>query len=326
MSQQLIEARLLKDVSRHFRQFLRLRPKELLTLCKEIAIECSNDNVPRLGASLAFYTLLSLAPLLVVVVAVAAIAFGRQAAEGQLFWQIQGLVGSEGARAIQALLQGAYKPGTGFLATALGILTLVAGASSVVVDLRGSLNTIWHVRVAPDGTTLSSALRLLRERFYSFALMLGAGFLLLVSLVVNTCLAAMGKFFAGLLPAPEGVLQAATSLVSFVVVTAVFAAIYKLMPDIRLKWSDVTVGASLTALLFTTGKQLIGLYLGRASFVSTYGAAGSLVIVLVWVYYSSQLFFFGAEFTKIYTRNFGSQLAAKLALTPPRPESVIHAS
>jgi membrane protein len=293
-------------------------------LCKEIAIECSNDNVPRLGASLAFYTLLSLAPLLVVVVAVAAIVFGKQAAEGQLFWQIQGLVGSEGARAIQALLQGAYKPGTGFLATALGILTLVAGASSVVVDLRGSLNTIWHVRIAVEGTSLSSALRLLRERFYSFALMLGAGFLLLVSLVLNACLAAMGKFFAGLLPAPEGVLQAATSLVSFLVITAVFAAIYKFMPDIRLKWSDVTVGASLTALLFTTGKQLIGLYLGRASFGSTYGAAGSLVVVLVWVYYASQLFFLGAEFTKIYTKNFGSQLAAKLALKPPRPESVIH--
>jgi membrane protein len=267
-AQLLTKSGALNDVARRFRQFLQLCPKELLRLFREIVVEYCDDNVPRLGASLAFYTLLSLAPLLVVILAIAAIAYGREAAQGQLFWQIQSLVGSEVARAIQALLQGAYRPRTGIFATALGILTLVVGASSVVVDLRGALNTIWHVPVAPDGIGLSSVLRLLRERFYSFALVLGAGFLLLISL--------MGKFFGDLLPAPEGVLQAATSVASFLMSTALFAAIYKLMPDVQLKWSDVTVGACVTSLLFTIGKQLIGLYLGRASFGSTYGAAGSL--------------------------------------------------
>jgi membrane protein len=311
------------EVARHFKQFCWLRPKELLALLKETVSSWSDDNVPRLGASLAFYTLLSMAPLLVVVVAIAAMAYGKQAAQGQLFWQIRGLVGTEGARTIQGLLEGAYRPGTGALATVLGLLTLAIGASSVVVELRGALNTIWHVPAGPECSGLSSMFRLVKERFYSFALVLGVGFLLLVSLVLNACLAAMGKFFGGFLPAPEGVLQAATAVISFLVITGLFAAIYKLMPEVRLKWSDVTVGASVTALLFTAGKQLIGLYLGKASFGSTYGAAGSLVVVLVWVYYSSQLFFLGAEFTKVYTKNFGSHLTAKLELNTPKPESVI---
>jgi membrane protein len=290
---------------------------------KETVGAWNDDNIPRLGAALAFYTLLSLAPLLVVVVAIAGIAYGKQAAEGQLFWQIRDLVGPEGARAIQGLLEGAYKPGTGALATGLGLLTLAFGASSVVGELREALNTIWHVPVSSNSLGFSSVLALVKGRLYSFALVLGVGFLLLVSLVLNACLAAIGKFFGGFLPAPEGVLQVAISLVSFLVITVLFAAIYKLMPDVRLKWSDVTVGASFTALLFTAGKYLIGLYLGKASFGSTYGAAGSLVIVLVWVYYSSQLFFLGAEFTKIYTKKFGSHLREKLELHAPKPESII---
>jgi membrane protein len=165
--------------------------------------------------------------------------------------------------------------------------------------------------------------RLLRERFYSFALILGVGFLLLVSLVLSASLAAMGKFFGAVLPTSEGVLQALTSLVSFVVITAMFGAIYKLMPDVRLEWGDVIVGASVTALFFTIGKYLIGLYLGKTTFGSTYGAAGSLVVVLVWVYYSSQLFFLGAEFTKVYTKQFGSHFTATLELNTPNPDAVI---
>jgi membrane protein len=281
-----------------------------MALMKETVVGWNDDNVPRLGAALAFYTLLSLAPLLVVVVAIAGIAYGKQAAQGQLFWQIRDL-------------EGAYKPGTGALATGLGLLTLGFGASSVVGELREALNTIWHVPVSSSSLGFSSLLGLAKGRLYSFALILGVGFLLLVSLVLNACLAAMGKFFGGFLPASEGLLQAATSLISFFVITGLFAAIYKFMPDVRLKWSDVIVGASFTALLFTAGKYLIGLYLGKASFGSTYGAAGSLVIVLVWVYYSSQLFFLGAEFTKIYTEKFGSHLAEKLELHPLKPESVI---
>jgi membrane protein len=290
---------------------------------KETISEWVDDRVPRLGASLAFYTLLSLAPLLVVVVAVAALVYGQDAARGQLVWQIQGLVGPEGARAIQGLVQGAYKPGTGLIATLLGVLTLAFGASSVVVELRDALNTISHVPLDPGNTGLSSIFGLVKERFYSFAMILGIGFLLLVSLVLNAWIAAMGKFFASALPTPESLLHVATFVISFLVITFLFAAIYKMLPDVRLQWSDVAVGASVTSLLFTLGKQLIGLYLGKTTFGSTYGAAGSLVIVLVWVYYSAQLFFLGAEFTKVYTKTFGSQFASQFERLSPTPDNVI---
>jgi membrane protein len=317
------EPSVFREVLRHLKQFSLLRSTELLGIWKETITEWSDDNVPRLGASLAFYTLLSLAPLLVVIVAVAALAYGRQAAQGQLFWQIRGWVGADGARAIQSVLEGAYKPGTGVLATVIGLLTLAIGASTVVLELRGALNTIWHVQAGARSLGLSSLVSLVKERCYSIAMVLGVGFLLLISLILNACIAAVGKFFGGFLPIPEAILQAATSLISFLVIAGLFAAIYKLMPDVRLKWSDVAVGASVTALLFTVGKQLIGLYLGKASFASTYGAAGSLVVVLVWVYYSAQLFFLGAEFTKVYARKYGSHAAARLEITTSKPDAII---
>jgi membrane protein len=310
------------DVVQRIRQFLGLRRAEIGALLKETGKAWIDDNAPRLGASLAFYTLLSLAPILIVVVAIAALAFGQKAAQGQLIWEIRDLVGTEGARAIQDLIQSAYKPATGTMATVLGVLTLVLGASAVVVDLRDALNTIWHVPAAPF-SGLRSFLRLAKERFYLFGLTLGVGFLLLVSLALNAAIAALGSLFGLLLPVSESVLHLAVFLISFLVITFLFAAIYKCLPDVRLKWSDVIVGACFTSLLFTIGKQIIGIYLGKASFGSTYGAAGSLVIVLVWVYYSSQLFFFGAEFTKIYTETFGSRLDAKLNVHPPKPESEI---
>jgi len=285
----------------------------MLALLKEAVNEWSNDKAPRLGAAIAFYTLLSLAPLLIVIVAVAAVAYGKEAAQGQLFWEVKGLLGQEGAKFIQGVVQSAYKPGTGLIATVLGLATLAIGATSVVVELSDALKTIWKVPI-PDGNTglVTGIRRIVKERFYSFALVLGIGFLLLVSLVLSAWLAAMGRFFGSFLPAPEAVLQVATFLISFMVVTALFAAIYKLLPAVRLEWSDVIIGASVTSLLFTIGKQLVGLYLGKASFGSTYGAAGSLVVLLVWVYYSAQLFFLGAEFTKVYTRTFGSRLKMKL--------------
>jgi membrane protein len=311
------------EILRHVREFSHLHLKELLELLKETVSEWLGDKAPRLGASLAFYTLLSLAPLLIVIVAVAALVYGQEAARGQLVWQIQDLVGPDGAKAIQGLIQGAYKPGTGMIASLLGLLTLAFGASSVVVELRDALNTIWHVAPDPRNTGFASIVRLAKERFYSFALILGVGFLLLVSLVLNAWIAAMGSFFGSFLPTPEPLLHAATFLFSFFVITFLFAAIYKLLPEVHLRWSDVTIGASVTSLLFTIGKQLIGLYLGKTSFSSTYGAAGSLVIVLVWVYYSSMLFFLGAEFTKVYTRTFGSQFSRKLQPVPPSPENVV---
>jgi membrane protein len=310
------------EVVQRIQQFLSLRRAEIGTLLKQTGKAWIDDNAPRLGASLAFYTLLSLAPILIVVVAIAALAFGQKAAQGQLIWEIQDLVGTEGARAIQGLIQSAYKPGTGTTATVLGVLTLVLGASAVVVELRDALNTIWHVPAAAF-SSFRGFLRLVKERFYLFGLILGVGFLLLVSLALNAAIAALGSLFGSLLPASVSVLHLAVFLISFLLITFLFAAIYKFLPDVQLKWSDVIVGACFASLLFTIGKQLIGIYLGKASFGSTYGAAGSLVIVLVWVYYSSQLFFFGAEFTKIYTETFGSRLDAKLDVHPRKPESVI---
>ncbi len=310
------------DVARHLRQFSRVPWKEIWALLRETASAWVDDKAPRLGASLAFYTLLSLAPLLIVVVAVAALVYGQQAAQGQLVWQIQGLVGAEGARTIQGLLKSAYRPGVGIVATIVGVLALLFGASTVVVELRDALNTIWHV---PEKSTsgLQSFLLLIKERFYSLGLILGVGFLLLVSLVLNAAIAGMGRYVGQFLPPSEAFLHIATFVMSFVIITLLFSAIYKLFPDVLLKWSDVFVGACFTSLLFSIGKQLIAIYLGKASFGSTYGAAGSLVIVLVWVYYSAQLFFLGAEFTKIYTEKFGSQLAAKLEKCPPKLDNVI---
>lgn len=297
---------------RHLKQFCHLSSKEVLGLLKEMVSEWSNDKAPRLGASVAFYTLLSLAPLVIVIVAIAALGYGRAAAEGQLFWQAEGLIGPEAAKVVQGIVRSAYKPGSGMVATLFGLLTLAIGASSVVVELTDALNTIWNVPSPPGAIGLASILRLARQRFYSFAMVLGVGFLLLVSLVLNAWLAAMGRYFGTLLPVSEPVLQLGTFVVSFIVVTALFAAIYKLLPAVRLEWSDVIVGASVTSLLFAIGKQVVGLYLGKTGLGSAYGAAGSLVVLLLWVYYSAQLFFLGAEFTKVYTRNFGSGLRRRL--------------
>ena len=260
-------------------------------------------NAPRLGASLAFYTILSLAPLSIVVIAVASLIFGRAAAEGQIIWQIQDLAGREGAEVIRQMIEGARKPASGILATTFGLLTLFLGATAVVAELRDALNTIWEIPTQ-ESHWRSSMVKILRERVLSFVMVLGVGFLLLASLIVNVWLAAAGAFFRGLLPMPEPALQALTSVVSFIVIAVLFALIYKFMPDVDLRWRDVAPGAVLTSLLFSLGKLLIGLYLGKTSLGSTYGAAGSLVVLLVWVYYSAQVFLLGAEFTQVFARRY----------------------
>jgi len=294
------------------RRIFRLRLKDIAGLLRQAASDWSDDNALRLSASFAFYTLLSLAPLLVLIVAVAALAFGRKAAEGQLAWEIQGIVGIDQARAVETVIRSALKPEGNVIATLFSVLTLALGATSVVVELQDALNFIWHVPTGQGKTKLAGIASLVKQRFYSLVMVLAVGFLLLVSLVISAWIAAMGESFGAKLPIPESGLHAISFLISFLVITFLFAAIYKIMPDVVLKWSDVLVGASFTSLLFTAGKQLIGLYLGKAAIGSSYGAAGSLVIVLVWVYYSAQLFFFGAEFTKVYTRKYGSHFAAKL--------------
>jgi len=283
-----------------------LRWSELLQLVKSTFSAWSDDNVPRLGASLAYYTALSLAPLVVVVLGVAGLAFGKQAVQGELIWEIQSTVGKDGAAFIQQLIQSSAREQTGILATVLALVALFFGATSAVVELTDALNTIWHVPANRAGGWKSIA-RLLRTRFVSFAMVLGVGFLLLVSLLVSALLAALGRYFGEILPIPEAALHALNLGLSFIVITFLFGMIYKLLPDVRLEWSDVAIGAAVTSLLFSLGKLLLGLYLGKSTLGSTYGAAGSFVIVLVWVYYSAQVFFLGAEFTRMYALQFGSR-------------------
>lgn len=259
------------------------------------------DDAPRLSAALAFYSVLSLIPFLIVVISVAASVFGQKAAQGELRWELQELIGAEGAQAIQGLLQSAYTSAA--TATVLGAITLVFGATAVIMELRDALNTIWHVPAVANSSSAAKLLQFIRERFYLFGLILIAGVFLLASMAMNVLIAVLNKKLGGFLPISPTVLHLIIFVLSFIVVSGLFAVIYRFVPDVKLRWSDVIVGSSFTSLVFTLGKQILGMYLGTANFGSTYGAAGSLVILLVWMYYSAQLFFFGAEFTKVYARS-----------------------
>ncbi len=254
------------------------------------------DNAPMLGAALAFYSVLSIGPLLLIVIAIAGLMFGREAASGELVSQMRGLMGEQGAEAIQAAIANAHKPEEGFWAMLAGVATLLFGASGVFGQLQDALNIIWGVK--PEAGR--GFIRMVRERFLSFTMVLGAGFLLMVSLIVSALLTALGTYFTGLLPQLAPVMQLVNTLVSFAIIALLFALMFKYLPDTPVRWQDVWIGALLTALLFTVGKYLIGLYLGSSTIGSTYGAAGSVVVLLVWIYYSAQIFFFGAEFTRVW--------------------------
>lgn len=275
---------------------------QIWRLLKESYAEWSRHQVPKLGAALAYYTLLSLAPLVVVVIAIIGLFFGEKAAHGQIMQQVQDMVGKDGAAAIQSMVASAYKPKSGIVATALGLVTLFLGASGVFVELRDSLNKIWEVPPKVEGGIWAT----IRERFLSFGMVLAIGFVLLVSLVVSAGITAAGTFVGGLLPVPEWVLHSVNALLSLVVFTLVFAVIYRFLPDVEITWRDTFLGAAFTSVLFTVGKLLIGLYIGKAGVASAYGAAGSLIVVLIWVYYSAQVFFFGAEFTHVFAMRRGS--------------------
>jgi len=277
----------------------------------------SEINAPRLGAALAFYTTLSMAPLLVLSIGVAGLIFGRQAAQGRIVYQIQSLVGREGGAAIQALLLETHKTSSGILVTVMGIFMLLLGASGVFAELHDSLNLVWGVRVASNGGLWS----MVRYRFVSFAMVVGIGFLLIVSLLVNAAIAAAGKFFEQFLPAPEGLLHLGSTVITLLAVTVLFALLYKVVPDVHIEWGDVWIGAAVTSLLFSIGKFLIGLYLGKAGVGSAYGAAGSLVVFLVWVYYSAQIFFLGAQFTHVFSERRGSRAKARIGAAA-RPADV----
>lgn len=278
-----------------------------------------NDiNAPRLGAALAFYTMLSIAPLLVLSIAMAGLVFGAPAAQSDVITQVQDVIGSEAGKALQNLLLDASKLSTGISAAALGIVMLLFGASGVFGELRDSLNLVWGVK-----NTSSGGLKgMIKYRFFSFAMVLGIGFLLLVSLVLTAAIAAAGKFVGGLLPIPEVVLHLANILFSFLAVTVLFALLYKVVPDIHIEWRDVWIGAAFTSLLFAVGKFGIGLYLGKASVGSAYGAAGSLVVFMVWVYYSAQIFFIGAAFTHAFSERHGSRAVARVERPQTAPPQV----
>jgi membrane protein len=265
----------------------------------------TKHKAPRLGAALAFYTLLSLTPLLLVVISIVGLVFGRKSAEHQIVQQIQLLVGSQAANASKALLNGSHNTTHGVIATLIGSVTLLFAASGVLIELRDALNTIWEVPTTAL-TGVKKMMSFVKERLFSFAIVLSIGFLLVVSLAISTWIAALGQFSSSLLPAPEMALHIINALVSFVVITLLFAAIYKLLPDVRIEWRDVVLGGAATSLLFTIGKLLLGLYLGKASFTSTYGAFASIVVLVLWVYYSGQIFFFGAELTKSFANRYGS--------------------
>lgn len=260
------------------------------------------DRAPRMGAALSYYTAFSLSPLLIIAIAVAGLLFGREAVEGYIVEQIGGLIGEETGRAIQTMIASSRRPAAGIIGSVVGVLTLAIGASGVFAELQDSLNTIWKVQPKAKG---SGVLKIIRARFLSFAMVLTIGFLLLISLLVHAALAACGKFMGGLFPGTEALLHVINLVISFGVITLLFAMMFKMLPDVKIAWRHVWIGAGMTALLFTIGKFLIGLYLGKSGIASPYGAAGSLIVMLVWVYYSAQIFLFGAEFTHVYATRYG---------------------
>jgi len=278
----------------------RLTPRVVWSLLAETSVEWYADRAPRLGAALAYYTVFALAPGLILIIALAGLLLGKEAAQGQIITQVQDLAGEAGAEIVRAAIESARNAVGSLLATALGIVTLLFGLWGVFGELQDALNTIWGVTTTPGRGVIG----VVKKRFWSFTMVVGIGFLLLVSLAASAWLAALGKFFAGLLPLPAALLETANALLSFVVITFMFGVIYKLLPDVKLAWRHVLTGAAVTAVLFTIGKTLIGLYVGRSTVASVYGAAGSLIVILLWIYYSAQLVFFGAEFTKVYSRRF----------------------
>jgi membrane protein len=278
--------------------------KAVWKLFKKTFEEWNKDKAPRLGAALAYYTVFSLAPLLVVIIAITGLAFGTEAAQSSFLDQISEVMGPRVASAMQDMLENARKPSTGILATIIGVATLLLGASGVFGQLQDALNTVWGVEVKPGRGVMAT----IRARFLSFVAVLGTGFLLLVSLALSAWIAAAGKVLSGFLPGPEFVLQSVNFLVSFAMITVLFAMMFKFLPDVIVQWRDVWTGALLTATLFTIGKLLLALYLGKSDVATEYGAAGSLVLILVWVYYSAQILLFGAEFTAVYSNEYGSRV------------------
>ena len=281
-----------------------LRFGDLWPLVKKSVVSWSDDYAPSMGAALAYYTVFSIAPLLLIVISIAGLIYGEEAARGAIFTQISGLVGDEGAAAVQGLLKSVNKPSESIVATIVGVITLLLGATTVFGELQDALNRIWRAPALTDSGGLWS---LLRRRLLAFGMILTIGFLLIVSLLLSAATAAISTWMGSGFIGWEALLHIINFSISFGVTTVLFAMIYKIMPRVNIAWRDVWLGAAVTSLLFSIGKFLIGLYIGKTSVASGFGAAGSLAVLLVWIYYSTQVFLMGAEFTWVYANMYGSR-------------------
>jgi membrane protein len=275
--------------------------RKYLRLFKETAREFNEDKVPRLGAALAYYTIFSIGPLLLIAVAMAGIFLGAEAARGQISGELGKIFGPVMSKSLEEMIEAAAKPKSGTVATIIGVVTLILGASGVFGQLKDALNTIWNVETKPASGIVS----FIQTRFLSMAMVLGIGFLLLVSLLFDAAVSALDPWLERLIGG-EALIQTLSILLSFAISVVLFAAIFRVLPDLKIAWHDVWLGAIFTALLFALGKWGLGVYLGKAAVGSAYGAAGSLVILLVWIYWSAQILFLGAEFTQVYARTFGT--------------------
>ena len=299
----------------------------LWQLVKQAVNAWIDDYAPSMGAALSYYTLFSIAPLLLIAISLAGMAFGIEAARGEVVGQLQGLMGESAALAVQGLLESASQPAKGLVATLIGAVLLLIGATTVFGELQDALDRIWR---APERDKTGGLWGLLRARLLSFGMIMGIGFLLMVSLLLSAALAALGKWMGPMFVGWEIAANIVNFVISFAMVSVMFALIYKIMPRVRIAWRDVWVGAVVTALLFTIGKLLIGLYIGKSGVASAFGAAGSLVVLLLWVYFSAQIFLLGAEFTWVYAHTFGSRKTAPAAppavAIPERSKSLDDAS
>ena len=281
-----------------------MTPRQFFRLMKQALAAWSNDYAPSMGAALSYYTLFSITPLLVMVIAIAGFFFGDDAVRGEIFAQLNGLLGSEGARAVEQMLQSVSKPEEGAVAAAISLGVLVLGATTVLGELQNALDRIWR---APQATKKTGVIGFARSRLLSFVMVLTIAFILIVSLVFSAVVAALGKWWGAWFGGWELLAHVIDLAASFALMTLLFALIYKIVPRARIQWHDVWIGAAVTSLLMAIGKVLIGLYLGRSGVTSGFGAAGSLVLLMVWVYYSAQIFLIGAEFTWVYAHEYGSK-------------------
>ncbi len=296
-----------------------MSPKQAWRLLKAAAQAWSQDNASRLAAALAYYTLFSIAPLLILVIAIAGLFFDSAAVRDQLMGQAQSLLGASGADFLGTVLDNANRPGqqSGWVASIISIVLLLVGATGVLVQLQTALNTLWNVEARAD----MGLKNLVRKRALSFSLILVIGFLLLVSLVLSSVAAGLSAYFQNIAPGLDSLVQILNFAISLALTTVLFALMFKYLPDVVIEWGDVWFGAVVTSLLFSLGKFLIGLYLGNSSFSSTYGAAGSVIVLLVWVFYSAQILFFGAELTQAFAQRFGSQIRPNRFAVPSEPVS-----